>query len=98
MEILASVGLMWILKHGSILNYPREYLKSSSTVLKDLFNCSMCLGFWCGLLFTFISYKINGLSYSLVYIPFISSGACWFFDSTLDLIQEASLTISKNKN
>tara|TARA_A100001011_G_C13716494_1_gene597724 strand:+ start:211 stop:507 length:297 start_codon:yes stop_codon:yes gene_type:complete len=98
MEILASIGLMWIIKYGSILNLPREYIKSFSLTAKRLLKCSMCLGFWCGIFFTFISYKINGLSYELIYIPFISSGACWFFDSTLDLIQEASLNISKNKN
>ena len=95
MEVFASVGLMWILKHGSILNIPREYIKSISLTAKRLLRCSMCLGFWCGLFFTFISYKNNGLSYDLIYIPFISSGTCWFLDSILDLVQESSLSISK---
>jgi hypothetical protein len=95
MEILASVGLMWIIKYGSIFNIPREYIKSINSTLKRLIDCSMCLGFWCGLFFTLIACKSNGFSCELIYIPFISSGACWFFDSTLDLIQEASVSISK---
>ncbi len=97
MEILASIGLMWIIKYGSILSFPREYLKSVSSVLKELIECSMCLGFWCGVFFSFISYKNSGLNVELLYMPFIASGACWLFDSLLDLIQELCLFIS-NKN
>lgn len=95
MEVFASIGLMWILKYGSILSYPREYLKSISDILKELFDCSMCLGFWCGIFFVSLSYKINGPSYELILIPFISSASCWFLDSLLDLIQESSVKLSK---
>lgn len=97
MEILASIGLMWIIKYGSILSLPREYLKSKSNTLKELLECSMCLGFWCGVFFSLLFYNVNGLSYELFLIPFISSAACWFFDSLLDLIQESIVKLS-NKN
>ena len=96
MEILASVGLMWILKYGSILKLPRECLKSLSIFFKKLFECSMCLGFWTGVFFSLLSYYINGMNYNLILIPFISSGTCWFLDSLLDLIQESSLKISNH--
>tara|TARA_Y100000361_G_scaffold153900_4_gene177174 strand:- start:9863 stop:10153 length:291 start_codon:yes stop_codon:yes gene_type:complete len=94
MEILASLGLMWILKHGSILSLPREYIKSISNTMKNLLECSMCLGFWCGVVFLLINFKVSGFNIELIYLPFASSAVCWFFDSLLDLIQESSVSIS----
>jgi hypothetical protein len=78
---------MWILRYGSIFNSPRTYLCDKSKILNKLFNCSLCLGFWCGLIVGFFNYFY--IQESLVYIlfPFASSACCWFFDSLLDLIQ-----------
>lgn len=43
----ACVGLCYILKYGSILNKVRTFLTRSS-LIKELFACSLCLGFWSG--------------------------------------------------
>lgn len=45
---LACIGLMFILKYGTILNQPRNWLKGKHEKLNDLFSCALCLGFWCG--------------------------------------------------
>lgn len=47
MNILAGLGLLFILKYGQILNTPRNFL-TQWRFFGVLFNCAMCLGFWSG--------------------------------------------------
>jgi len=77
---------MWILRYGSILNKPRSFLIKNIPILKELFKCSLCLGFWCGAIIGFVCFKINNQQYYILF-PLASSALCWFFDSLLDLIQ-----------
>lgn len=94
---LSSLGLVWILKDSYIFFAPREYLKSKSKYLERLLSCSMCLGFWVGVLLSLLVYLDSYcLSLNLIYYPFSVSAFCWFFDSLLDLIQYQS-ALSKNK-
>ena len=80
---------MWILRYGSILNKPRAYICGKSNILKELFNCSLCLGFWTGCLIGGIFFYLErDIHYAL--FPLVSSALCWFFDSLLDLIQLAA--------
>ena len=41
LKLIASIGLMWILRYGSILNNLRTYMYSKSNILKKLYkyNC-----------------------------------------------------------
>jgi hypothetical protein len=96
--ILACIGLMCILKYGSILNIPRNFLTKRSAVLLDLFSCSLCLGFWCGvviglaaLLHPPFAPLVPPLFYYL--LPFISAASCWFFDSLLRVIQTIEIVL-----
>ncbi len=105
--LLACIGLMCILKYGSILSWPRNFLTSRSEFLEDLFGCSLCLGFWCGAIISTLMYFIewNPL-YCL--LPFVSAATCWFFDSVLmviqtieinlDLYRRANLPVPKPRN
>ncbi len=86
---------MWALKHGGILNKPRSFLTSRSDLLKELFNCSLCLGFWSGVIIAFFSYKYIAPDPILFIFPFASSALSWFFDSLLDLIQLACCKLDK---
>ena len=96
-KFLACIGLVWILKDSYIFHAPREYLKSKSKYLERLLSCSMCLGFWVGVLLSFLLYlDSNFLSLNLIYYPFSVSAFCWFIDSLLDLIQYQS-ALSKRK-
>jgi len=94
-ELISSVGLMWILKHGSILNAPRSFITNKSKLLKELFNCSLCLGFWSGLIIglSMFFFKEGNILYLL--FPLCSSALSWFFDSLLDLIQLACCKLDK---
>ena len=86
-NLTTCLGLMWILKYGTILNKPRNFISSRSKVLKELFNCSLCLGFWVGVLIGSIEYHINGINpLHILYLGLSSSAVCWFFDILFELI------------
>jgi hypothetical protein len=44
------IGLCFILKYGSILNWPRNFLIKWK-FFEQLFDCALCLGFWVGIFF-----------------------------------------------
>jgi hypothetical protein len=44
------IGLCFILKYGAILNWPRNFL-TRWKFFELLFDCGLCLGFWCGVFF-----------------------------------------------
>ena len=87
-KFLACVGLVWIIKDSYILNLPRNYLKSKSKHLQEFLSCSLCLGFWVGLLLTLLEYYLlNNKLYIIYFYPLACAAFCWFIDSLLDLIQ-----------
>jgi hypothetical protein len=69
-------GVNFVLRYGTILNVPREFL-SRLPFFKKLFNCSLCLGwhvgFWLSLLMG------EGIWPSLEW-AFVSSFFCWCAD------------------
>lgn len=88
--VLASVGLMFILKYGTILNKPRSILCRIS-VLDKLFKCSLCLGFWCGFIIALCEYIIYKNHY--IYLPLISAGVCWMLDNLNDCLQRIDVVL-----
>lgn len=95
MTLLSCLGLVWIVKDSYIFSIPRNYLKSKSKTLNELLSCSLCLGFWFGLIveFSLTRNYISSITFALA-----SSCFCWFFDSLLDLIQESTVAFKNNKN
>lgn len=89
MKLLACLGLVWIIKDSYILSVPRNYLKSKSKHLEEFLSCSLCLGFWAGILLAFFEYYAsNTFLFEYYFYPLSVAAFCWFFDSLLDLIQE----------
>lgn len=88
MNFLACIALLWIVKDSYIFSIPREYLKSKSNFLNKLLSCSLCLGFWIGVILLIFESFLFGFSKNYVYYPLAVSGFCWFFDSLLNLIHE----------
>lgn len=88
-EILACVGLHWILRYGSILNTPRGIIMKIK-IIDQLLNCSLCLGFWCGLIISFIS------DTNMLLLSFASAAACWFMNNVNDLVQRLDLKVEKD--
>jgi len=85
-DILACIGLHWIIKYGTIFNKPRNKLKKIK-ILNELLNCSLCLGFWCGV--------VIGLYTSNLLLPLTSAGACWFVDNINNTLQSIEIKLDK---
>ena len=83
----ACVGLMFILKYGTILKSIRKPLVNLHPKIKQLFGCSLCLGFWSGAIIGLYSWYFCHFEMEAVLFPFASAGLSWFFDSLLTLIQ-----------
>lgn len=98
MNLLAALGLVWIIKDSYILKIPREYLKSKSKHLQEFLSCSLCLGFWAGVLLSFFDYfLLKKYCLSIILYPLSTAAFCWFFDSTLDMIQEIWVSFKKQR-
>ena len=94
--ILASIGLLLIIKYGFIFNVPREYIKNKAfkinnslgKYIEKLLSCSQCLGFWCGFV-VFFTYNISELSHLIIYYSILFG----FVTSLLGNIVDMSLTL-----
>ena len=87
-ELLACVGLHWIVKYGTILNFIRTPLKKV-TILNELLKCSLCLGFWCGV--------IVGLICSNWLLPLASAATCWFVDNINNVLQSLEIKLDNSE-
>lgn len=79
MLYLAALGLTFILKQGRILNEVRSFLIKQHPLLKDLFECAMCLGFWSGIIIGIMASlsfsKIIFLGFSTAFLGFLCQHA-----------------------
>ncbi len=85
--LIVSLGLMFILKYGSILKNLRDFLSSKSDKFKELFSCSLCLGFWTGVLIVPLIFNESSIS-ELIAFPFVSAAFCNIVDMLLDKMLE----------
>lgn len=85
-EVLACIGLHWIIKYGTILNKPRDLLKKVN-ILNELLQCSLCLGFWCGVIISLLTGNLL--------LPFASACACWFVDNINNTLQSVEIKLDK---
>jgi hypothetical protein len=92
--LLACVGLTFILKYATILSWPRNLL-SKLSFFNDLFKCSLCLGFWSGVILAIASYFINWSSI-LYLLPLASSALSWISDSLLRVVQTIEISLDKH--
>lgn len=88
-ELLACVGLTFILKYGTILNYPRNILKKLHKTFEQLFKCSLCLGFWSGVVVYFVNQQN-------VLLPLCSAAVCWMADSVIGILQYTEIKLEKD--
>ena len=83
--LLASLGLTYVFKYGTILNVPRTWLGIQFAPLKELFKCSLCLGFWTGALLTPVVFLDVGACPAVVF-PLASAAWCWTIDEVHDVL------------
>jgi len=81
---------MFILKYGTILNFPRKIL-CKLPFLRELFKCSLCLGFWVGVVVYFISEN------DYILFPFVSAGICWVVDNINNVLQSIEIKLDKEE-
>jgi len=78
---VVCVGMSFILKYGTILAVIRNFLTKRSEYLKELFSCSLCLGFWCGI----ITGIVVDPYYTLIW-GFYGAAVCWTGDFLMDIL------------
>lgn len=84
--LLGCAGLAYILMYGTILDRPRNILLNYS-FFRELLDCPFCIGFWVGVFWGYIQYKLEYLGIKdLILIPFSSSFFCGFTINLLKLI------------
>jgi len=67
----ASYGLCYILMEAKILNFARDKI-TKIKFFRDLLNCSLCTGFWTGLIIGTYASSYNNILFALY-----SSGTCY---------------------
>jgi len=80
LHTVACIGLTFILKYGTILSSIRRKLSNYSSSFRELFKCSLCLGFWSGLTIGLIG------PYNPIIFCVYGAAVCWIADLTLDKI------------
>ena len=91
--LLSCSGLTFIFKYGSIFKWVREPL-CRIIFFKELFSCSLCLGFWSGIVVALFLYSIDrDILVSL--LPFASAAFSWFADCMLRVIQTYETLLDK---
>ena len=95
-DLLASVGLMFILKYGTILNLYRTVVCSWHPKIQELHKCSLCLGFWTGVFVMIFELSFGNNSHKIYLLPLMSSGCCWFIDNLNNVIQSVEIKLDKD--
>ena len=78
-SIASCVGLTLILKYGKPTKSIRDYFKNK---VKGLFECSLCLGFWAGIIHCILLLLIVPSAW-LIMLPFASAALSWLADTII---------------
>lgn len=103
-ELIACVGLLYILLYSELLRIPREFLCSLHPMIAKLLTCPQCLGFWTGftigLLVEVFANEWDGF-YSVitaVLLGFATSFVGSLFDSFINFLDSITYKTDENKN
>jgi hypothetical protein len=86
--IMTCVGTTCIITSSSIFKPFRDFVEKRSEFLGEMTSCSMCMGFWVGVVISSISFR-----YPCIYAGAISSLFAYFAASFIDLLHNASYMI-----
>lgn len=82
--LMVALGMVYIVRYGTILKSLRAAL-SDNALIAELLKCSLCLGFWVGVLL--VPFVCCSLRVSLaVLFPFASAAWCWSIDTLHDAV------------
>lgn len=92
---------MFILKYGTILNTPRDFL-CKIKFFKELFDCAMCLGFWTGIIVaTIANFASDGAYFApteILLFGLASSFLCLVADLVVEIGDEVKYYLWKNND
>ncbi len=96
--LVSCIGFTFILKYGSILKAYRAQVTKDNELLQELFKCSLCLGFWAGIMhIPFVALCEWALHLKYLALPFVSAATCWTADSLVQMIQAADVYLMAKK-
>ena len=82
--------------YGSILSKPRRYITNRSPAIDHMLKCSLCTGFWSGIIISVIAFFITPVV-ELVFLPLASCAMCWLYDSIIGLVHAQTESIDHYK-
>lgn len=94
--LASCIGLVFILKYGTILKSLRDVL-SNNIFFSELFKCSLCLGFWAGVFHAPVMMLCEGFNIKYLLMPLVSACICWSADSLVQAIQAIDVYCMSNK-
>lgn len=79
LTLISCVGLTLILKYGKPVEFIRNFFNKK---IFGLFECSLCLGFWAGIIHSLILGYLDP-SMWLILLPCASAALSWLLDSSI---------------
>jgi len=89
--IASCVGLTFILKYGKPTRQIRNFINK---YIEGLFECSLCLGFWAGVIHSLILLPIFPGIW-IIMLPCASAGASWLIDSLILSLEMIEIYLKK---
>lgn len=85
LALLACLGITYILKYSTLLNAVRGALIARAILFEELFKCSLCLGFWAGVMVSpWVAHHAD--VHQAWLLPWASAAWCWSCDTLHDLV------------
>ena len=94
-DLLACVGLMFIIKYGTILDWYRGIVCNIHPKISELHKCSLCLGFWTGVIILGFELYFENPDHKIYLLPLASAACCWFIDNLNNVLQSIEIKIDK---
>lgn len=91
--IVASVGLLLIIKYGFIFNSLRNFVKDKAFIINNtlgkyiekLLSCSQCLGFWCGFIIFLLTNILEQNYHLILYYSILFGFIISFIGNIIDM-------------
>lgn len=91
LSIASCVGLTLILKYGKPTRFIRDYFQNK---VKGLFECSLCLGFWSGVIHCIPLLIIYPTVWPLM-LPFASAALSWLTDTIILCVEMVEIFLKE---
>lgn len=98
LQIVTACGLTAIVVYGSIFDRPRNWLKSKLNILNEFLSCTLCVGFWSGLVTSLCLNSLDKNHEVHAVIALASAAASWLYDSVVGAFQAVEVNMEHLKH